>query len=206
MPITPKTKHKKSIERGGNVPEHQIQRAHEFWQMNQTAEYASQQPNTPGRDSCYKLFNEWDNKLRKDYDIDTNERQIMAKEKLTVSFRRLIGKLEYQLNKFENIVDVHYNKWLADNNTELAKEKPDYTQIEEYKPFMNGEWMVRDLTKALAELQDSMAVNITVPTVYEESESTAIEHLRKKSNELIIKANDKITKHSKSKKKKQPKK
>lgn len=100
-----------------------------------------------------------------DDDIEINERQILAKQKLKIAFQRLLEKLEEQLNVFENTATVRYNKWQLENQEAIKAE--DYAKIKPYKPDMYVEKMRMNLIMTIAEIQDAMAANEFQPTIME---------------------------------------
>ena len=184
-------------EKKTKIPQEQIDNLRDFWKMGLSAEQASNKPNTPGRESCQKYFRQWNEQIRKEYDIETNERQILAKQKLRVAFQRLLEKLEDQLNTFENITTVLFNKWHADNKEAIDEKQ--YTKITEYEPNMNAEKMKRILVGMIAEIQDAMAANETAPTIMEESESAVIDRIKKKTNKILKKGHETKRKLKKTK-------
>lgn len=179
------------------VSQEEIDSLRDFWKMGISAEQAHNKPNTPGRDKCQKFFKKWDEDVRSEYDLETNERQILFKQKLHVSFQRLIEKLEDQLNTFENITTVLFNKWHAKNKEAIDSKK--YTEIGEYEPNMHAEKMKRTLVGMIAEIQDAMAANETAPTIMEESESAVIDRIKKRTNKVLKKGNETKRKLKKTK-------
>ncbi len=171
-----------------NVPPQQLERAREFWKMGMSADYTTGQPNTPGRQTTQVLFAKWDDEARKEFDIETNERQIMEKVRLKASFERLVGKLEFELNRLENIVNISWSKWQEENRDELSKPNPDYSKIKEYKYNLQYSWLNVTLIKSIGELRDAMAANMITPTMYEESETNVIEHLKDRTQKLLEKS------------------
>ena len=170
------------------VSQEEIDNLRDFWKMGISAEQAHNKPNTPGRDKCQKYFKQWDEGVRSEYDSETNERQILAKQKLRVSFQRLIEKLEDQLNTFENICTVLFNKWHAENKEAIDSKK--YTEIGEYEPNMHAEKMKRQLVGMIAEVQDAMAANDIAPTLMEQSESAVIDRIKKRTKKVLKKGNE----------------
>jgi len=183
-------------EKKSKIPQEQIDNLKDFWKMGLSAEQTSNKPNTPGRQTCQKYFRQWNEQIRKEYDIETNERQILAKQKLRISFQRLLEKLEDQLNTFENIVTVRFNKWHADNKKAIDEKQ--YTAIEDYHPNMEAERMKKSLTGMIAEIQDAMAASEIAPTIMERAESAVIDRIKKRTNKILKKGNEvkKSTKQS----------
>ena len=175
-------------EKKTKIPEEQIDNLKDFWKMGLSAEQASNKSNTPGRQTCQKYFRQWNERIRKEYDIETNERQILAKQKLRVAFQRLLEKLEDQLNTFENICTVLFNKWHAKNKEAIDGKK--YTEIGEYEPNMHAEKMKRQLVGMIAEVQDAMAANDIAPTLMEQSESAVIDRIKKRTKKVLKKGNE----------------
>lgn len=198
MATTPKHK-SLDTEKKSNVPQEQIDNLRDFWKMGFSAEQTSNKPNTPGRQTCQKYFRQWNEQIRKEYDIETNERQILAKQKLRIAFQRLLEKLEDQLNTFENITTVLFNRWHSENKKAIDEKK--YTEIKEYKPNMNAENMKRHLIGMIAEIQDAMAANETAPTIMEEAESSVITRIKKKTEKVLKKGYETKRKLKKSNKK-----
>lgn len=174
-------------EKKSKIPQEQIDNLKDFWKMGLSAEQASDKENTPGRQTCQKFYRQWNEQIHKEYDIETNERQILAKQKLRIAFQRLLEKLEDQLNTFENITTVLFNKWHADNKQAIDEKK--YTEIAKYEPDMNAERMKKGLVGMIAEIQDAMAANEIAPTIMEQSESAVIDRIKKKTNKLLEKGN-----------------
>lgn len=162
----------------GTKQEEQIKekRAKEFFDSGLTAEQTCQQPNTPGRNKCYRLFKKWQAELIDSYDYDTNERQIMAKQKFDLVFARLIFKLEYQLNKFENLIENH----MKNHEFESKELESQGKTSQPYEPKMEWEYMYRNLILRIAELHDAKCALIISPTVHETSEETMLKYLEKK--------------------------
>ncbi len=175
-------------EKKTKIPEEQIDNLKDFWKMGLSAEQASNKPNTPGRQTCQKYFRQWNEQIRKEYDIETNERQILAKQKLRIAFQRLLEKLEDQLNTFENICTVEFNKWHADNKEAIDGKQ--YTKIEKYEPDFNSERMKKSLVGMIAEIQDAMAANEIAPTIEERAESAVIDRIKKRTNRVLKKGNE----------------
>ena len=185
-------------EKKSKIPQEQIDNLKDFWKMGLSAEQAHNKPNTPGRDKCQKFYRKWNEQIRKEYDIETNERQILAKQKLRISFQRLLEKLEDQLNTFENICTVEFNKWHADNKKAIDEKQ--YTKIEKYVPDMNAERMKKSLVGMIAEIQDAMGANEIAPTIMEQSEAAVIDRIKKKTDRLLEKGSATKKKLGKSKK------
>mgnify|MGYP001610528583 FL=1 len=127
-----KTKTETIVNPTFKIPEQQIVTARNFYNMGMDATFTSKQPGTPGRETCQKLWRFWDNELRDSYNMDINERQILAKQRINESYKRLLFKLEIQLNQYETAINSHFDQWQANANILLAQNKAN--KISPYKP------------------------------------------------------------------------
>jgi len=150
------------------------QRARDFFVMCMDVEFTWKQPGTPGRQKCYSLFKKWTLELLENYHANANERQIIGKQKLSLSFRRLLFKLEYQLNKFLNLTEDHRNNW------KIQAKKAELIGIEPpapYEPRMEWEYFIRKLITDIAEIRDHLATTDYALTIHEGSEEEIIRYL-----------------------------
>ncbi len=175
---TPKPKPSKNTNYGGrgtskeeNIKE---ERARDFFVMGMDAEFTWKQPGTPGRQKCYSLFKKWTLELLENYHANANERQLIGKQKLSLSFRRLLFKLEYQLNKFFNLTEEHRNDWRmqARKAESLGFEPP-----APYEPRMEWEYFIRKLITDIAEIRDHLAATDYALTINEKDEEEIVRYL-----------------------------
>lgn len=162
------------------VPEQQIVTARNFYNMGMDAEFAFKQPGTPGRDSCQKLWRFWDNELRNSYNMDTSERQIMDKQKMNESYKRILFKLEIQLNKYETILDSEFKEWQRD-----AKRMEDMGKGDKVKTYQINNRLEMGKLKILQtilETRDAMAGLSITSTINERHESEILKYLQAKAD------------------------
>ena len=154
-----------------------------FFDMNMTALFVSTQPGMPNIHTVTRIFSKWANQLLDSYDYGhVDERQVLAKIKLTNAFQRLLFKLEYQLNRFENIIEEDREaQTLARINVGSEGRIDD---VKPYTPNMMWEYMYKKLVESIAELQDAIAANESVPTVWEQSEDFVRKRLQAKRDKF----------------------
>lgn len=176
-----------------------------FFEMNMSASLTASQPGLPNRHTVEKYFSRFATKLHDSYNIDTNERQKMAKLKYINACRRLIFKLEYQLNAFENLIEEDRQNQLLKSREAEAENRPE--GVEPYAPKMEWEYMKKKLVEAIEVFQDKMAATDAQPTVYEEDEEEVLRHLEAKAERLLDVEIDKKhrNKYNKETQKSQPK-
>lgn len=190
MSSTPTKQRSRKKGRAGRlseIPPFQIDRAREYFDMNQTAEYASKQPDTPGREACQKLFRQWEMELIDGRNLDVDERQQLALEKLKNTYRRLITKAEFQLNIFENLSQQKRKEWSKALGIKGAT-------LPDYKPDMQWEYMIKNLNEYIAQLQDSLISMDIQTTVNEDSEEARLAQLQKQ-HETQMKKLSTVRKH-----------
>ena len=149
------------------------QQARDFFDMGMDAEFTWKQPGTPGRQKCYTLFKKWTQVLLENYTVKINDRQIIAKQKNILSFRRLLFKLECQLDKFLNLTKEHQNQWMKKART-VQSEGFD---IPSYEPRMEWEYFIRKLIVDIAEMSDHITTTEYTLTVHEQSEEEILKYL-----------------------------
>lgn len=175
-----------------NVPDEQLTAAQNFYVIGISADLAHTQPGMPGRHTTQAIWRYLDEKLRNSYNIDANERQILAKQQLKKSFERLVLKLEIQLSKIEQVLESHY-KWWQDENVKLLKLK----KLKTPKPFqidVKTENLRLRVMNTLAELRDHLATTDYALSIHEADESEIIKHLESKTEKLIGTVDKKVAK------------
>lgn len=150
--------------------------AREFYEMGLSAEIAWKQPDTPGRQKCYRLFKKWDNELLDNYNYDINDRQIIAKSRMILSYHRYIFKLEYQYNKFFTIIENHRKEW----EYKVREAESKGNEPPKYEPRMEWEYFARKLILDIEQMRDKMGAVDVQPTVAESSEEAVMEFLKAK--------------------------
>jgi hypothetical protein len=163
------------------IPEQQVITARNFYNMGLDAEFSSKQPGTPGRDTCQRLWRFWNMELRDTYQMDTNERQILDKQRMNESFKRILFKLEIQLNKYETTLDGHFKEWQRKaKQMEYAGKEPN--------PFEINDKLERSklvILQTILECRDKMTALSIASTVNERDDATILEHLKKKADRLV---------------------
>lgn len=162
------------------IPEQQIITARNFYNMGMDAEFAFKQPGTPGRDSCQKLWRFWDNELRDSYNMDINDRQVLAKQRMGESYKRLLFKLEIQLNQYETAINSHFDQWQANANILLAQDKAN--KISPYKPNDIHQRIKMALIESIINCRDRMTALEIASTVDERGEMEILKHLQAKAD------------------------
>ena len=149
------------------------QRARDFFDMGMDAEFTWKQPGTPGRQKCYSLFKKWTQVLLEDYTVKINDRQVIAKQKHILSFRRLLFKLECQLDKFLNLTEDHRNDW------KIKARQAETRGLESptYEPRMEWAYFIRKLIVDIAEISDHITTTEYTLTVNEQSEEEIVKYL-----------------------------
>lgn len=161
------------------VPEQQIVVARNFYNMGMDAKFTAKQPGTPGQDTCQKLWRFWDNELRKEYEIDTNERQINVKQRLNESFKRLLFKLEIQLQKYETALDSAWNAW----QFMVKKKQADGDEnIPAFEIDTKVEMDKLKVIQTIIETRDAMAAMELTPTINEQDELAVLKRLQEKAD------------------------
>lgn len=163
------------------VPEQQVITARNFYNMGMDAEFAYKQPGTPGRDTCQRLWRFWNMELRNSYQMDTNERQILEKQKMIESYKRLIFKLEIQLNKYDTTLDSEFKAWQI-----MAQEK-EANGDENIPSFEINDKLERTkllVLQAIIDTRDRMGALSIQSTINENDEVEILEHLKKKADRI----------------------
>ena len=151
--------------------------------MGMDATFSSKQPGMPGIDTCYKLWRFWDSELRNSYEIDTNERQILEKQKMIESYKRLIFKLEIQLNKYDTTLDSEYREWQAE-----VKELEMAGQDNKIPAFEINDKLERtklQIIQTITDTRDRMGALSIQSTINERDELEILEHLKKKADKIM---------------------
>lgn len=161
------------------VPEQQIVTARNFYNMGMDAEFTYKQPGTPGRETCQKLWRFWGNELRDSYSMNTNDRQILAKQRMGESYKRLLFKLEIQLNQYETAINSHFDQWQANANLLLAQNK---ANISPYKPNDGQQRMKLALIESIINCRDRMTALEIASTVNERDEMEILKYLQAKAD------------------------
>ena len=188
MDVTPKKRKSKKIKTRTEtiynptvkVPEQQIVTAKNFYNMGMGAEFTSKQPNTPGRDSCFKLWRFWDGQLRDEYEMDTNERQINQKQRMNESFERMLLKLEIKLAKYETTMQSEYNAW----QETARKAEADGTIPPSFKINRAIEMDHLRIIELILETRDAMTGLAFTPTINEHDEATILKRMQAKADRL----------------------
>ena len=163
------------------IPEQQVITARNFYNMGMDAEFAYKQPGTPGRDTCQRLWRFWNMELRDSYQMDTNERQILEKQKMIESYKRLIFKLEIQLNKYDTALESEFKTWQI-----MAQEK-EANGDENIPSFEINDKLERTkllVLQTIIDTRDRMGALSIQSTINENDEVEILEHLKKKADRI----------------------
>jgi hypothetical protein len=165
-----------------NITSATLEQLQNFYKMGLSSRLTSTQPGMPGRETTRKVFLYLDEELLKDYDMDANNRQKLAKQKLKESCERVLLKLEIQLSKVEKALASKYDKWLKEA-TELSKKTPP----ELPKPFeidIKTERLRLQVIKTIGEVRDNIAKADFTLTIHEQDEKAILDHLEMKASVL----------------------
>ena len=165
-----------------NVPSEQLLAAQNFYTIGISADLAHTQPGMPGRHTTQAIWRYLDEKLRNSYNIDANERQILAKQQLKKSFERLVLKLEIQLSKIEQVLELHWNRWQEDSEALLKLDPPKTPKL--FQIDAKTENLRLRVMNTLAELRDHLATTDYALSIHEADESEIIKHLEAKTEKL----------------------
>lgn len=163
-----------------STPKKQLEVVRNFYIMGLDAHTTHEQPGTTGEDKTQKIFRFLDEELLRNYDMDANNRQKLAKQKLTKSFVRLITKMEIQLAKIENVLKINYSIWEA--KTKQAKELNKIP--EEFYVEHAVEKLRLLIITSIAEARDHLATIDYTLTIHEADEKAILDHLEKKVEKL----------------------
>jgi len=192
MPPTPKRRVKKPKQKKAdktpelktieetfpNITKATLEQLNNFYKIGLSARLASQQPGMPGRESVRKVFLYFDGELMDEYDLNANERQKLAKQKLKDSFERILLKLEIQLAKVEKALASEWDSW-QEKAVALAKLNPP----ELPKPFIadvKSERLRLTVMQTILETRDHIATTDYTLTIHEGDEAEMLQHLQKK--------------------------
>lgn len=164
------------------IPEQQVITARNFYNMGMDAEFSSKQPGMPGRDTCQKLWRLWNTELRDSYQMDTNERQILAKQKMGESYKRLLFKLEIELNEYETAIDGDFKEW--QRNTKHMEDAGNGDKVESYKPNDKHQRTRLAIIQAIIDCRDRMAALEITSTINERDELEILKYLQAKADRL----------------------
>ena len=153
-----------------------------FYKIGLSATLTSTQPGMPGRETTRRIFLYLDDEMLKDYDMDANNRQKLAKQRNKSSFERILLKLEIQMAKVEKALESVWSEW-EDKNAALKKlEPPGKT-----KPFdldIKAERLKINLTTSIAEVRDHIATTDYTLTIDESDEAAILKHMEAKMVKL----------------------
>ena len=162
------------------VPEQQIVTARNFYNMGIDVETAHRQPGMPGRKTCQKLWRFWEYELLQDYNMDTNERQIIVKQRLLESFRRLLFKLEIQLSKYDTILAAEYDDW----QLKVREAEMSGTKIPSFEINDKLEMNKLKILQTIIETRDAMGTLEFTPTVAEKDPEIILKRLQERADRL----------------------
>ena len=154
--------------------------ARNFYNMGMDATFTSKQPGTPGRDSCQKLWRFWDSQLIDSYQKNTNDRQVLSKQRMGESYQRLLFKLEIQLNQYETAINSHFDHWQANANILLVQDKAN--KISPYKPNDIHQRIKMALIESIINCRDRMTALEIASTVNERDEMEILKYLQAKAD------------------------
>lgn len=160
------------------VPEQQIATARNFYNMGMDSEFAHKQPGTPGRETCQKLWRFWDEEARTSYNMNTHDRQIIEKQKMIESHKRMLLKFEIQLNKFDTVLNAEFQEWQRN-----AKEMEYLGKADKIKPFKIDSKLEMDklkISQTILECRDAMTSLSLTPVIGERGEQEILEYLQAK--------------------------
>jgi len=153
-----------------------------FYKIGLSATLTSTQPKMPGRETCRRIFLHLDDEMLKDYDMDANNRQKLAKQRNKSSFERLLLKFEIQLAKIEKALDSKWSEWEEKNATIMKLEPPGKT-----KPFdidVKVERLRVNVMTSIAEVRDHIATTDYTLTIDESDEAAILKHMEAKMVKL----------------------
>jgi len=180
--ITKEPQDKTIAEAFPHTTSEELDQAQLFYKMGLSANLANSQPGMPGRDKTFKIFRWLDEEVLKNYDMDANNRQKLAKQRLKESFERILLKLEIQLAKVEKVLDVTFKNW-EENFATLAKLTPPKLP----KDFIIDNKVERlrlSIMTAVSEVRDHIATTDYTLTIFEADEKAILEHLELKAAKL----------------------
>lgn len=175
-----KTKTETIVNPTFKIPEQQIVTARNFYNMGLSAELSSKQPEMPGRESCQKLWRFWDNELRNSYNMDTNERQILDKQRMNESYKRILFKLEIQLNRYDTALDSEFQEW--QRNTKKMEDAGKHDKVKAYQINNKLEMDKLKIMQTILEIRDAMTALSVTPTVNERGEAEILKYLQAKAD------------------------
>lgn len=165
-----------------NTTEAQLAQVQNFYKIGLSANLAYTQPGMPGRKKTQEIFRWLDEELLKNYDMDANNRQKLAKQKVKASFERLILKMEIQLSKIEKILENAFANWEQDGAA-LAKLDPPEL-VKPFKIDSSTERLRLTIITSIAEARDHIATTDYTLTIHEADEQAILEHLEMKVSKL----------------------
>ena len=171
-----------------NIPQAEIDKAREFFDMGMSAEQTARQKDTPGRDSCQIFWNGWEEELHGNYNLKINERQIKEKEKLRISLQRILFKLEYMLQKIEEYLD-----------SDFEAHKESLRKGEESKGFKVNpriEHLRLHLLEDIVRVRDAIARIIMEPIIMEKEEEEILKHMEENAERLAGKTKNALDKNN----------
>jgi len=163
-----------------------------FFDINLPASFVATQPGMPNRHTIEKYFSIWTEELRDSFNENIQERQIITIQRFINSMQRIIFKLEYQLNKFENLIEEDRQYQIAQNKRAEYENRLD--DIKPYTPKMEWEYLVLKIINMLINLHNYIAGVMTLPTAYEMHEDEILRNLKLIDENAWKKMNDKNSK------------
>lgn len=153
-----------------------------FYKIGLSAELTHTQPGMPSRKTTQLIFRYLDDEMLRDYDMDANNRQKLAKQRNKSSFERFLLKLEIQLAKAEKALDSVWTEW-EQKNVKLMKLDPT-GKTEPFYLDIIAEKFKMSLISIMVEVRDHMATIDYTLTIDESDEKAILEHLEKKVEKL----------------------
>lgn len=166
-----------------NITAQTLNQLQNFFKIGLSAELTHTQPGMPGRKTTQRVFRYLDEEMLKNYDMDANNRQKLAKQRNKSSFERLLLKLEIALAKVEKTLDVAWKRWEQEGLTMAKLDPPELPK--DFELNQKDERLRLSLITTIAEVRDHIATTDYTLTIYEADEAQILSHLEKKAEKIM---------------------